>query len=391
MSAACPAAIDHAPPISTLQIGLEWFPDGIGGGASRVFSALTDCFAHQGVIVHGIALGRRPIAARRDGIRVFCAYDAPLIERMRRARATVRDIVTTQRVDVVGSHFALFTSACLDVIKHLPLVVHFHGPWAAESQAEGGSPIATSMQFLIERIVYSRAQKAIVLTRAFGDILHRRYGVPLEKIRIIPGGVDVDRFNLRISRDEERSRLRLPMDRPVIVAVRRLTRRMGFENLIASFAEVHKAYPDALLVIVGTGPLSNLLKQQVRAYALDDSVLFTGRVPDNDLPSYYRAADFSIVPSVALEGFGLVVAESLACGTPAIVTPVGGLPEAVCDLSEHLVLEDSGIGAITQGLKSALAGTLQLPAPAACAAYAREHFSWSIIAKQVKSVYHEIL
>ena len=57
-----------------------------------------------------------------------------------------------------------------------------------------------------------------------------------------------------------------------------------------------------------------------------------GFVAEEDLPWLYRACDISIVPSVALEGFGLPTIESLAAGTPVLVTPIGGLPETVSEL-----------------------------------------------------------
>ncbi len=385
------ATIEQAATMSTLQIGLEWFPDGIGGGSSRFFSTLTDYFKLERMTVHGIATGRNAVEEpRREGIRIICAYNASLGERLRAARSAVGDILARNRVDIVASHFPLFTFACLDLIAHRPIVVHFHGPWAAESRFEGGSPLVASSQFVIEKLVYARAERAIVLTRAFGDILHRDYGVPLEKIRVIPGGVDVTRFNVSPSRADARSRLGLPLNRPVIVVVRRLAKRMGLETLIASFAHVSKLKGGAVLVIVGSGHLADALKRQAREAGLDDSIVFAGRVPEAELPLYYRAADISIVPSVTLEGFGLVVAESLACGTPTLVTPVGGLPEVVSGLSRHLVLEDNGSAAITRGLHAALAGSLPLPSADACAEYARKHFSWPIIAGQVKSVYGEV-
>jgi glycogen synthase len=386
------ATVEDATTMSTLQIGLEWFPDGIGGGSSRLFSTLVDYFESEGVAVHGIVTGRNTVTERgRDGIRIICAYDASLRERLGAARAAIGEILTRNRIDVVASHFPLFTFACLDLLSRLPIILHFQGPWAAESRFEGESPLVASSKFFVEKVVYGRAKRAIVLTRAFRDILHQAYDVPLERIRVIPGGVDVERFNLSLSRRDARTRLGLPMNRPVILAVRRLAKRMGLENLIASFAEVRKVNAGAVLVIVGSGHLADALKRHVQEYGLAESVVFAGRVPEEGLPLYYRAADISIVPSIALEGFGLVVAESLACGTPALVTPIGGLPEVVSDLSCDLILEDSGSAAITQGLCAALAGMSQLPSAEACAAYAREHFSWPIIARQVKSVYGEVL
>ncbi len=230
-----------------------------------------------------------------------------------------------------------------------------------------------------------------MLSRAFGDVLHRCYGVPNDKIVVVPGGVDIERFHSSYSRVDARMRLGLPLNRPIVVVVRRLAKRMGLENLIAAFSDLHKAGTDAVLVVVGSGHLLDVLRHQVQEYDLNRSVIFAGRVPEEDLPLYYRAADFSIVPSVALEGFGLVVVESLACGTPAIVTPIGGLPEVVAGLSAQLILEGSSPKALADGLRSALDEKRQFPSPDACTAYARAHFSWSAIANRVKSVYGDVL
>jgi glycogen(starch) synthase len=392
MRALCANEARRAAELSALEFGLEWFPDGIGGGCSRFFSAISDHLETERVAVHGVVTGRTSMVARQcEGIRIVSAYDAPLAERLWNVRGAVREILESERVDVVASHFALFTFACLDLVKHLPLIVHFHGPWAAEARVEGRSRFVVLSKLFIERAVYARARKAIVLTRAFRDVLHRCYGVPEHDIAVIPGGVDVGRYHAARSRADARMYLRLPLDRPIIVAVRRLAKRMGLEHLIAAFAEIRREHRDALLVIVGGGHLFRLLERMVEEYGLRGNVVLTGRVSEDDLPWYYRAADLSIVPSVALEGFGLVVAESLACGTPALVTPVGGLPEVVAGLSEHLILENSSAPAIADGLREALSGRRGLPTDQECSAYARAHFSWPTIAKQVKSVYAEVL
>jgi glycosyltransferase involved in cell wall biosynthesis len=94
---------------------------------------------------------------------------------------------------------------------------------------------------------------------------------------------------------------------------------------------------------------------------------------------------------VALEGFGLITVESLASGTPVLVTPVGGLPEAVAGLSQDLVLPSTGADAIADGLGKALDGTIRLPDSDACRAYARANFDNPVIAKRVAAVYNEAI
>jgi glycosyltransferase involved in cell wall biosynthesis len=156
-------------------------------------------------------------------------------------------------------------------------------------------------------------------------------------------------------------------------------------------SEVRRRAPDALLLIAGKGALSGELEARVRSLGLEGNVRLLGFVPDEDLPIAYRAADLSIVPTVALEGFGLIAVESLAAGTPVLVTPVGGLPEVVSDLSANLVLPGSGAGDLADGLAAALMGELTLPDAGTCQSYARDRYDWPVIAARTRDVYAEVL
>ena len=134
-----------------------------------------------------------------------------------------------------------------------------------------------------------------------------------------------------------------------MLAVRRLVRRMGLEDLIDAIGLLKHRHPDVLLLIAGKGKIGEELQQRIDAAGLQDNVKLLGFVPDNHLAALYRAATVSVVPTVALEGFGLITVESLASGTPVLVTPVGGLPEAVAGLSDDLVLPSTGADAIAEG------------------------------------------
>jgi len=292
---------------------------------------------------------------------------------------------------VVSSHFALYTFPGLDVTRGIPQVSHFQGPWADESHVEGADSIGQRTKRMLEQRVYARSSRLIVLSEAFGEILRTRYAIPAERIRVVPGCVDVSQFNVPMSRSDARRRLQLPQDRPVVLAVRRLVRRMGLEDLIEAMKRVKAKQPDVLLLIAGKGRLAEELQARITDAGLDDNVRLLGFVPDRHLATLYRAADVSIVPTVALEGFGLITVESLASGTPVLVTPVGGLPEAVAPLSANLVLPSTGVDAIADGLIGALDGSLELPTEQECRIYARENFDTPVIAKRVAAVYSEAI
>jgi glycosyltransferase involved in cell wall biosynthesis len=278
----------------------------------------------------------------------------------------------------------------LDSLRALPLVVHFHGPWAAEGAYEGDGVFVRRAKRWIEDRVYSRATHFIVLSRAFREVLARDYGVPGDRISIVPGGVDCARFRGVQTRAEARLQLGLPPDRPIVFTVRRLAPRMGLAALLEAVETVRQRVPEVLVLIAGKGPLASSLQARIRALGLERNVRLLGFMPDDSLPVAYRAADFTVVPTACLEGFGLVAAESLAAGTPALVTPSGGLPEVVEGLSAKLVLRATDAPAIAAGMLGALNGDIELPGVAQCQAYAAR-FDWSRIATQTAAVYRATL
>ncbi len=379
--------------VRALQLGKSWFESEAGGGLDRFFFELTRHLPEAGVEIESYVVGSTP--PEEGGIRGLSSSTASLPRRLFDVHAALR-AARLDRFDLVAAHFALYALPLLHAIPPPPLVVHFHGPWADESRAEGESPLKVRTKAALERLVYRRAQRFIVLSRAFRDVLHRSYAVPPSRIRIVPGGVDVDRFATDASRREARRRLGWPTDRPLLLAVRRLTRRMGLEKLVDAMATVRRTVPDALLLVAGRGPLAEPLRARIEARGLDDHVALLGFVPEADLPLAYRAADVSVVPSETLEGFGLITVESLAAGTPALVTPVGGLPEVVRGLSPNLVLPEDTVGrdaapALGARLAAALNGSLALPPGHRCRAYARTHYDWPVIARQTRRIYEEVL
>ena len=146
-----------------------------------------------------------------------------------------------------------------------------------------------------------------------------------------------------------------------------------------------------LIVMAGSGSLASSLQAQISAAGLERTVQMIGFVPDSLLALTYRAADITLVPSTALEIFGLVAIESLAAGTPVLVTPVDGLPETVEGLSPQCVLPVTGPRAIAESVTAALTGGLKLPSAEECTRFARERYYWPIIAPRVSSVYAEAM
>lgn len=373
------------PRLRTLQLGMT-AAKSAGGGVDRYYFSLLRAFPEADVAATGLVVGDPATMQEAPGVRCYASADAGMLARWRRLRAAVPPLLTS--ADVVVSHFSPVAFPVLDQIRTRPFVVHFHGPWALESAVEGAGKMNVAAKRILERIVYARASRFIVLSQAFATILEREYAVDPNRIRIVPGGVDLARFDRVASPADARRALGLPLDRPIVLTVRRLVHAKGLENLIDAVDAIRRRIPDVLVVIVGTGPLAADLRARVEARGVGTWVRFAGFIAEHDLPSAYRAADLMIVPTIALEGFGLVVVEALACGTPALVTPIAGLPEVVRDLDPSLILPGADAASLAEGVASALDGSARMPDADACAAYARR-FAWGKIATRVRAVYAE--
>ncbi len=380
-----------APPVETLrclQVGLKWFESG-AGGLDRFFSGLVADLPAAGVAVGGVVVGPDDAERRSGGlVRGIGCADASLPRRLFAARRAIGKELATGRYDLVASHFAMLTAASIDRLRGLPLVVHFHGPWAAESAVEGQGGAAIIAKRTLERLVYGRATLVVTLSQAFADLAHETLAVPRRKLRVVPGSAEIDRFAIALDRDSARTRLGLPHDRRILVAVRRLANRMGLDDLVRAMRTVADRHPDVLLLIGGKGHKAEALQAEAASLGLGEHVRFLGFVPDDDLPLLYRAADLNLVPTVALEGFGLTTVEALAAGTPSMVTPVGGLPETMRPLSPHLVFEATGAEAIARGLGRFLGGAFPVPDAETCRIASRR-YEGGRIAAEIASVYRE--
>lgn len=371
-----------------LHIGIKFG----SGGEGRVFSELSKYLPAVGVRVIGVVAGPDDVSQATNGRVVsFAPEGAGMMTRLIGARKTISELLKSAKPDIIGSHFALYAAPALDLCKGIPKVTHFHGPWAAESMQEGSSSGAAFAKVKVEDYVYRNSERVIVLSKAFAELAATRYSIRPEVIRIVPGSVDIERFSLAETRETARLRLGLPTDRPILISVRRLVQRMGLSNLIQSMNAISEAIPDVLLCIGGVGPLRQSLEQQVQAENLTKHVRFLGYIEEEALPYLYRAADINVVPTLALEGFGLVAAEALAAGTPSMVTPVGGLPEVVASLSPNLVFASSLVVDLAEGLIAGLLGRVRLPRQAACEAYARENFTSTLMAQRTAAVYRELI
>jgi len=373
------------------QVGMHFDPS--MGGADRYFDGLIRGLDEREIIGVAAAFGdappprqfMRPISMGPDSWSTF--------QRSFALRHLSKTIAADRTSRLVATHFALDSLLLAQGLRRcqIPCVAHFHGPWSEESRAEGQKPWKVALKRMVEKAAYRRTTHFITLSQAFRSDLMNRFGIPLKKISVVPGSISSAEMVVPGDASVCRRLLGWPADRTIILSVRRLAERMGLRELIEAFALLAAKHPNTDLYLAGKGKLEGSLRRFADQSGLKERIRFVGYVPEDRLASAYHAADLTVVPSQALEGFGLSVLESLACGTPVLVSPVGGLPEVMQGLGKELIFENTSPRALGTGLDFALANREALPTAEACRRHVEENFSRTSMVDSILQVYQQVL
>jgi glycosyltransferase involved in cell wall biosynthesis len=232
----------------------------------------------------------------------------------------------------------------------------------------------------LEQKLYTAAEDVVALSPFTQSEL--RKGLQIERsISVIPGGVDIKRF-FPVS-DEERQaircRLKVPNERPFLLTLRRLENRMGLFLLLDSLKLLRDSGIDFLAMIGGGGSLREALGEYRDRLGIQNCIRLSGPIESAELPDYYRAADLFILPTEALEGFGLIIAEAMACGCPVVGTPVGNIPHLLRPITPKFVCPGVSANDLCATTRFAL-GTITPALRAELSRYAACNFNWHRIA-----------
>jgi phosphatidylinositol alpha-1,6-mannosyltransferase len=182
-------------------------------------------------------------------------------------------------------------------------------------------------------------------------------------------------------------------DRPVVVCVSRLVARKGQDTLLRAWPEVLKQNPDAMLLIVGRGPYAKTLHQLAERTGVAGSVIFTGPVPQDELPAHFAAGDVFSMPcrtrrgGLDVEGLGIVYLEASATGLPVVGGDSGGAPDAILEGETGYVVGGRDVAA----LSGRLIALLQDPASAKAMgekgrAWVERDWNWDVIASRLRAL-----
>ncbi len=157
--------------------------------------------------------------------------------------------------------------------------------------------------------------------------MQRLFGLPFEKVSVIPNGINMSMYN-GVEKDYDfRRKVALDSEK-IIMYAGRLVYEKGIQHLISAAPKILSGYNDTKFVIVGAGGMLNELKAQVDYLGISNKVYFTGKLAYKDLCKMYKVADVAVFPST-YEPFGVVALEAMYAGVPTVVSDIGGLNEIV--------------------------------------------------------------
>ncbi|MEU4710637.1 glycosyltransferase family 4 protein [Nocardia salmonicida] len=179
---------------------------------------------------------------------------------------------------------------------------------------------------------------------------------PRAALEHLPPGVDPTEFRPDpAAREELRARYGLG-ERPTVLCLSRLVPRKGQDMLIVAMSEIRERVDGAVLVIAGGGPYETRLRALAEALGVQDSVVFTGRVPSGELAAHHTIADVFAMPcrtrgaGLDVEGLGIVFLEASASGVPVVAGDSGGAPETVREGETGIVVHGRSVSQISDAI-----------------------------------------
>ena len=305
--------------------------------------------------------------------------------------AKVGEIIAKEgNFDVIHAHdwLVAYAAKTLKQAYNLPIVSTIH---ATEAGRNNG--IREQNQKYIndtEWMLTYESTEVIVNSNYMKNELQRLFGLPFEKINVVPNGVNLTNYS-GIERDYDFRRKYAMDNEKMILFMGRLVYEKGVQHLIGAMPKILEHYHDAKLVIAGKGGMIDELKAEVNALGLGNKDCFAGYLNGKDVGKMYKAADISVFPST-YEPFGIVALEAMLAEVPIVVSDIGGLNEIV----DH---RETGMKSYAGNSNSIADSILELLFdPQLCAnivkkakAKVRNQYNWNKIAQDTHFTYQKAI
>ncbi len=285
----------------------------------------------------------------RDVLRGNVVYGEGLLAEVLRYAELAAEIAKTEQFDVIHAHDWLSFGAGL-VAKEVsgkPLIAHVH---ATEVDRTAGN--VNQMIYDIERMGVLAADRVVSVSDFTKRILVERYGVDPSKINVVHNGIDPAEYSLDEPPDRGLWKLK-EAGYKIVLYFGRITVMKGVDHLISAARRVLEWDKKIMFVIAGSGDMEGQIMEQAANLGISKNVMFPGFLRGVELSSVIRAADVFVTPSIS-EPFGLTPLESLAHGTPVIISKQSGVSEVLqhaikVDFWDELEMADQILSVLEYG------------------------------------------
>lgn len=381
---------------------LSWeFPPRVVGGLARHVEELSAALVRAGHDIH-------VITADSEGAPEFENYNGVKVYRVKSFRPKhlnfideimqlnfgmlehANRLIKNEYFDFIHAHDWLVGHAAMTLKRSFgtPLITTIHatehGRW---------SGIHNEIQSYInnmEWLLNYESSGTIVCSNYMKNELETIFGLPSNKLFVLPNGVEAGKFDFDFDQWNFRKKFAYDNEK-LIMSVGRMVPEKGFQVLSDAALKVLQNYGNARFVIAGKGGMLETLRARVERMGISDRVNFVGFMSDDDLKKLFRVSDVAVFPSL-YEPFGITAIEAMAAGTPIVVSDTGGLGEIV----DH---NYTGLKTYVGNSDSLAWGILEYLYNPDYANSVRKNayhkvvnvFNWDIIARDTVNVYSQLL
>jgi glycosyltransferase involved in cell wall biosynthesis len=264
-----------------------------------------------------------------------------------------------------------------------------------DGQETGGSfmrntSVSIYNKFFINKVLDS-AEVIIATTRSYAkeSPFLKNY---LDKIVVIPNGINIKEVTTTLTTEESRIKLGLPLKDKIILFFGSLVQYKGPDVLLKSFKVIKKEFPEVKLIFAGRGQMLTELQDMAKKFDLQEDVIFLGFVEEDKKALYYKSADIFCLPSTNMaESFGIVNLEAMASGIPLVGSNLGGIPDIVKEGENGLLAKPNDYQSLANALLRLLKDEDLRQRMGNNGMKMVTVYSWDKIAKATENLYKDIL
>jgi len=288
--------------------------------------------------------------------------------------------------DIIHAHlptpWSADWSAVVSKIKNRPIVLTYYNDIVGKGFARYISKIYNRIPL---KLLLKIATKIIIIQPKYVERSPylRKYR---DKVKVIPVGVDTARFKPLNLKKEENTLFFLSI-------LDEFHRYKGLDTLLRALVKVKSEIPDVKLWVGGSGTLMEYYREMAKGLGLEKNVEFLGFIPDGRLVEYYNRCSAFVLPSTnpEQEGFGIVLLEAMACGTPVITTDIVGVADDIMGVRAGEVVEPGDIDSLSEAIVKMLKNAELANIGKNGKKLVEEKYSWDKIANEMLKVYEECL